>query len=118
MSTIKYSERNKDFFDQVYQLVRLVPPGRVSSFGAIAKYLGAARSARMVGWALGNSIAKTPPVPAHRILNRKGLLSGKMAFGADDTMQKLLEAEGIKVVNDQVQDFEKIFWDPAQELKF
>lgn len=117
MTVLKLSERNKDFFEQVYQVVRLVPPGRVSTFGAVAKYLGTGRSARMVGWALGNSLQKQPPVPAHRILNRSGMLSGKHAFGAPDAMQKLLEAEGIEVKNDQVQDFQNLFWDPASELK-
>lgn len=105
----------KSFFENVYEVVRLIPFGRVTSYGAIARYLGANGSARMVGWAMNQS-HQYPDVPAHRVVNRQGLLSGKHHFGAPDTMQKLLEAEGLQVVNDQVEQFEKHFWDPMVEL--
>ncbi len=108
------AEKN-DFFDQVYQLVRLIPEGRVTSYGAIAKYLGTARSARIVGYAMNNSFTLNN-VPAHRVVNRNGLLTGKMHFETPQKMQQLLEAEGIKVVNDQVQLFEAVFWNPSLEL--
>src|SRR5580704_9222719 len=104
------------FFEQVYQVARLIPQGRVTSYGAIAKYLGTARSSRMVGWAMNNAHEQQPPVPAHRGVNRNGLLSGKHHFGTPGLMQQLLESEGIKVKNDCVQNFNKIFWDPAIEL--
>lgn len=107
-----------DFFDQVYQVVRLIPEGRVTSYGAIGRYLGAARSARMVGWAMNAAHSLNPPVPAHRVVNAKGLLTGKMHFMTPYAMQELLEAEGISVVNDQVQDFGDHFWDPSQELSW
>ncbi len=104
------------FFDKVYQVTRLIPYGRVSSYGAIAKYLGAARSARMVGWALNGTKIKGMNVPAHRVVNRKGVLSGKQHFGQANLMQELLESEGVKVKSDQVQNFEIVFWDPVKEL--
>jgi methylated-DNA-protein-cysteine methyltransferase-like protein len=104
------------FFDNVYAVARLIPYGRVTSYGAIAKYLGTARSSRMVGWAMNNTHAQNPPVPAHRVLNRQGLLTGKMHFQTPDAMQQLLEMEGVIVVEDQVQDFQRLFWDPALEL--
>ena len=100
----------------VYQVARLVPEGRVTSYGAIAKYLGAARSARMVGWAMNQSFAQDPPVPAHRVVNSRGLLTGKMHFETPYAMQERLEAEGIQVENDQVVAFKQLFWDPAEEL--
>ena len=103
------------FFDKVYQVVRQVPFGRVTSYGAIGKYLGAARSARMVGWAMNNAHA-LDDVPAHRVVNRVGLLTGKHHFGGTTLMQQLLENEGIKIVDDQVIDFTKHFWDPIKEL--
>ncbi|MDH3699621.1 MAG: MGMT family protein [Flavobacteriaceae bacterium] len=103
------------FFERVYDVVRLVPKGRVTSYGAIAKYLGAARSARMVGWAM-NSSHGHEDVPAHRVLNRKGLLTGKFHFDGTNLMQQLLENEGIPIQNNQVVNFEKYFWDPVQEL--
>lgn len=105
-----------NFFDRVYEVVRCVPKGRVTSYGAIAKYLGAARSARMVGWAMNVSHGKED-VPAHRVVNRKGLLTGKFHFDGTNLMQQLLENEGIPVENNQVVDFNKYFWDPAKELK-
>ena len=110
------STANANFFDLVYQVARLVPYGRVTSYGAIAKYLGAARSARMVGWAMNASHLQVPPVPAHRVVNSKGILSGKHHFGDPNQMQKLLEKEGIKIKDEQVIDFKNKFWDPMKEL--
>ncbi len=104
------------FYDQVYQVVRLIPKGRVSSYGAIAAYLGSKGSSRMVGYAMNAAKTTFPPVPAQRVVNRSGLLSGKFHFGSANMMQQLLENEGIKVENDKVVDFKKIFWDPATEL--
>ena len=103
-----------NFFDKVYVIARLIPFGRVTSYGAIANYLGAARSARMVGYAMNGSVSKD--VPAHRVVNRKGLLTGKHHFDGTNLMQQLLESEGIIVVNNQIQDFDKFFWDPSKEL--
>jgi methylated-DNA-protein-cysteine methyltransferase-like protein len=108
-------EKN-DFFDQVYQVVRLIPKGRVTSYGAIAKYLGAAKSSRVVGYAM-NSSHSMEDIPAHRVVNRNGLLTGKMHFETPDAMQKALEAEGIKVKENQIQDFEEVFWNPMEELE-
>jgi methylated-DNA-protein-cysteine methyltransferase-like protein len=105
------------FFEQVYAVVRLVPRGRVTSYGAIAKYLGTARSSRMVGWAMNGSHSVRPRVPAHRVVNRTGLLTGKHHFASPDRMKELLEKEGTKVKNDQVVEFKKRFWDPAVELE-
>ena len=97
-------------------MARQIPFGRVTSYGAIAKYLGTARSARMVGWAMNGS-HKIEDIPAHRVVNRKGLLTGKHHFEGTNLMQQLLENEGIKVVDNQIEDFENLFWDPWQELK-
>lgn len=108
---------NASFFEMVYEVVRLIPRGRVSSYGAIAKYLGAARSARMVGWAMNNAHSIIPTVPAHRVVNRNGLLTGKAHFATPTQMQELLEHEGIAVNQDQVQHFNTFFWDPSIELK-
>jgi len=107
-------EKN-DFFDQVYQVVRLIPQGRVTSYGAIAKYLGAAKSSRVVGYAM-NASHTLEDIPAHRVVNRNGLLTGKMHFETPEAMQKSLEAEGIKVRENKIQDFEKVFWNPMEEL--
>ena len=107
--------KNKDFFIQVYQVVRLIPSGRVTSYGAIANYLSAKSAARMVGWAM-NASHKLDDVPAHRVVNRNGLLSGKMHFPTPVAMQQSLESEGIEIIEDQIQHFSKIFWDPTQEL--
>jgi methylated-DNA-protein-cysteine methyltransferase related protein len=104
----------KTFFDRVYEVARQVPYGRVTSYGAIARYLGAARSARMVGYAMNGSL--TEDVPAHRVVNRVGLLTGKHHFEGTNLMQQLLENEGVKVKDNKVVDFEKLFWDPAKEL--
>ncbi|HLT33746.1 MAG TPA: MGMT family protein [Aquaticitalea sp.] len=103
-----------NFFDKVYEVAKQIPYGRVTSYGAIANYLGATRSARMVGYAMNGSVGSG--VPAHRVVNRKGLLTGKHHFDGTNLMQQLLESEDIKVKNHQIQDFEKVFWDPAKEL--
>jgi methylated-DNA-protein-cysteine methyltransferase related protein len=107
--------KNKDFFQAVYDVVRLIPEGRVTSYGAIANYLGAKQAARMVGWAMNASHALSD-VPAHRVVNRVGLLSGKNHFENPMQMEELLVKEGIIVENDQIQNFEKVFWDPSIEL--
>lgn len=107
---------NDGFFSRVYEITSCIPYGRVTSYGAIARYLGTARSARMVGWALNNSGSLQKYIPAHRVVNRNGLLTGKHHFGGKNVMQELLESEGIKVENDRVKYFEKIFWDPNKEL--
>ncbi len=103
------------FFEKVYEVARLVPYGRVTSYGAIAKYLGATKSARIVGYAMNSSGGKE--VPAHRVVNRKGLLTGKHHFEGTNLMQQLLENEGIEVVDNQIQNFESVFWDPSKELQ-
>ena len=102
-------------FEHVYQVVCLVPFGRVTTYGAIARYLGSAQSARMVGWAMNACQQSAMSVPAHRVVNRQGLLTGKIHFGGDK-MQQLLEAEGIQIENNKVTDFERLFWDPNIEL--
>jgi len=107
---------NENFFDKVYQVAKLIPYGRVTSYGAIAKYLGAARSARMVGWAM-NASHNMEEIPAHRVVNRVGLLTGKQHFDGTNLMQQLLESEGIIVVDLQIQNFETVFWNPIIELE-
>ena len=109
-------KEDNNFFSQVYQVVRLIPSGRVTSYGAIAKYLGTAKSARMVGWTMNVSHAQLPPVPAHRVVNRIGLLTGKAQFENPDEMENKLMSEGIEVKNDQIQQFDAVFWDPMIEL--
>jgi methylated-DNA-protein-cysteine methyltransferase-like protein len=106
----------QSFFEDVWAVVRLIPKGRVTSYGAIAKYLGTKMSARMVGWAM-NAAHALPDVPAQRVVNRNGMLSGKAHFGSADGMQKLLEADGINVKEDAVVDFKIRFWDPSTELE-
>ena len=108
-------EEELGFFEKVYVVARQIPYGRVTSYGAIARYLGSAGSARMVGWAM-NASKNLPDVPAHRVINRKGLLSGKHHFQGTNLMQQLLENEGFKIEDNQVLDFEKHFWDPMKEL--
>lgn len=103
-----------NFYQNVYDVTKQIPYGRVTSFGAIARFLGAYRSARMVGYALNGSAGKN--VPAHRVVNRKGLLTGKYHFEGTNLMQQLLENEGLVVKDNQVQDFDRVFWDPSQEL--
>lgn len=107
-----------NFFNKVQEVARKVPRGRVTSYGAIARYLGAAKSSRMVGWAMNNSGNAFPPVPAHRVVNSIGLLTGQHHFSYPGQMRELLEHEGIEVVNDKVKDFKELFWDPVKELKF
>jgi methylated-DNA-protein-cysteine methyltransferase-like protein len=107
---------NNDFFEQVYAVVKLIPNSRVTSYGAIASYLGTARSSRMVGWAMNHSHHLPEKIPAHRVVNRNGLLTGKHHFNTSDEMQQLLEQEGIQVMNDQIINFDKHFWDPRVEL--
>ena len=109
-------KESDNFFERVYKVARLIPLGKVTSYGAIATYLGAARSARMVGWAMNNSHNQTEEVPAHRVVNRKGLLTGKHHFDGTNLMQQLLESEGIIVIENQIQDFQKVFWNPSEEL--
>lgn len=106
------SSDNTSFFVRVHEVAKQIPYGRVTSYGAIAKFLGAARSARMVGYAM-NASHTMQDIPAHRVVNRKGLLTGKFHFDGTNLMQQLLESEGIKVVDNQIIDFEKHFWDPA-----
>ena len=110
-----YKMENDNFFERVYAVVRQIPYGKVTSYGAIAKVLGTARSARMVGWAM-NSSHNLEDVPAHRVVNRNGLLTGKMHFDGTNLMQQLLENEGIVVVDNQIVDFEKVFWQPEVNL--
>lgn len=107
---------NENFFERVYQVARLIPEGRVTSYGAIAKYLGAARSARMVGWAM-NASHNMDDIPAHRVVNKAGILTGKHHFDGTNLMQQLLEAEGIQIKDLQIVDLDKHFWDPFTELK-
>lgn len=107
----------KDFFQMVYQVVRLIPKGRVTSYGAIAAYLGAKTSSRLVGYAMNGAHRVKPKVPAHRVVNRNGLLSGKHHFETPFKMQELLEKEKMKVKNDKIVDFKKVYWDPSEELK-
>lgn len=113
---MKTKEReNNNFFERVYEIARLIPEGKVTSYGAIAKALGAVRSARMVGWAM-NACHNLDDIPAHRVVNRKGLLTGKHHFDGTNLMQQLLENEGVKVIDNQIIDFEKHFWEPKMNL--
>lgn len=104
------------FFEQVYEVVRLIPRGRVTSYGAIAAYLGSKGSSRMVGWAMNASHHALQDIPAHRVVNRTGLLTGKRHFGGPEIMRQLLESEGLVFNRDQILNFEKVFWDPQKEL--
>lgn len=108
-------KENQNFFQKVYDVARLIPYGRVTSYGAIANYLGAARSARMVGWAMNGS-GLMEDIPAHRVVNRKGVLTGKHHFQGTNLMKQLLESEGVEVKENEIVDFQKYFWDPAKEL--
>ena len=112
---MKLSEKNKDFFQNVFDVVRLIPEGRATSYGAIAKYLGAPRSSRMVGWAMNAAHGKEN-VPAHRVVNRNGLLTGKMRFATPTLMQELLAKEEINVSENKIVNFKKYYWDPSIEL--
>jgi len=104
-----------NFFQKVYEVVRLIPYGRVTSYGAVARYLGSSRSARMVGWAL-NSSHNMDDIPAHRVVNRMGMLTGKHHFGGTSAMQQMLESEGVKVKGNTVCNFQGLLWDPNTEL--
>ena len=108
--------RQYSFFEDVYAVVRQIPRGRVTSYGAIANYLGTKLSARMVGWAMNGAHGINPKVPAHRVVNRNGMLSGKAHFGTPTLMEELLQKEKVKIAKDTVVDFEKLFWDPFKEL--
>ena len=110
--------KDESFFELVYAVVRQIPKGRVTSYGAIATCLGTKLSARMVGWAMNGSHKVRPKVPAHRVVNRNGMLSGKPHFNPPERMEMLLKKEGIKVKGDMIVDFEKLFWDPVKELGF
>ena len=117
--TIKPSgKREESFFELVYEVARQIPKGRVTSYGAIANCLGTRLSARMVGWAMNAAGSVKPKVPAHRVVNRNGVLSGKHHFGEPDEMERLLGKEGIRVKNDTIVDFQRLFWDPVKELGF
>lgn len=105
-----------NFFEQVYALVQLIPYGRVTSYGAIASYLGSKGSSRMVGWAMNTAHASPDNIPAHRVVNRKGMLTGKNHFGSPDIMQRLLENEGLTIIDDCIVNFHAYFWDPEKEL--
>ena len=109
--------KERNFFEDVFEVVRLIPKGRVTNYGSIAKYLGTGLSSRMVGWAMNASHNVKPKVPAQRVVNRNGLLTGKFHFKTPTTMQELLEKEGVKIKNDKVVNFKEIFWDPNEELK-
>src|SRR5687768_824940 len=111
-------KKDESFFELVYEVARQIPKGRVTSYGAIAACLGTKLSARMVGWAMNGAGKIKPKVPAHRVVNRIGLLSGKHHFSPAGSMEKLLKKEGIKVRNDKIIDFEKYYWDPVKELGF
>ncbi|MDA0974066.1 MAG: MGMT family protein [Bacteroidetes bacterium] len=113
---IKLSERHSDFFEQVYEVVKLIPRGRVTSYGTIAEYLGAKRGARMVGWAMNNCLKGDAVIPAHRVVNRQGLLTGKAHFPSMTAMQERLEAEGLTIIDDQIQNFQEHFWNPSEAL--
>ncbi len=116
ISTIAKPAKSYSFFEDVYAVVRQIPKGRVTSYGAIAAFLGTKLSARMVGWAMNGAHQVKPKVPAQRVVNRNGMLSGKAHFGEPDAMEKLLNKDGVQVKNDTIVNFEKIFWDPAIEL--
>lgn len=119
LRAVKPSGKKEDgFFQLVYEVARQIPRGRVTSYGAIAACLGTKLSARMVGWAMNGAHLVKPKVPAHRVVNRLGILSGKHHFSPPGQMETLLKKEGIRVKNDQVVEFEKLFWDPAKELGF
>jgi methylated-DNA-protein-cysteine methyltransferase-like protein len=108
-------ETSGNFFEKVYEVAKQIPFGRVTSYGAIAKYLGTAKSARMVGWAM-NASHNNADIPAHRVVNRNGLLTGKFHFDGTNLMQQLLESEGIVIKENQIQNFNDVFWDPFKEL--
>jgi methylated-DNA-protein-cysteine methyltransferase related protein len=110
-------KKEESFFELVYEVARQIPKGRATSYGAIAAALGTKLSARMVGWAMNGADRVKPKVPAHRVVNRNGMLTGRHHFATPTLMEELLKKEGIKVKNDTIVDFEKIFWDPVSELE-
>lgn len=116
-TVINGAVQERDFFADVMAVVRQIPKGRVTSYGAIAKYLGAARSSRIVGYCMNNAHSVKPKVPAHRVVNRNGMLTGKHHFASLTAMEDLLKKEGVKVKDDQVVEFQERFWDPAVELE-
>ncbi len=118
LKTVTPSGHKENFFEQVYQVARQIPKGRVTSYGAIAAALGTKLSARMVGWAMNGAHQVRPKVPAHRVVNRNGMLSGKHHFPTPDAMEELLRKEGVMVENDTIVDFKKHFWDPAAEIEW
>lgn len=116
MSRQQNKFEHESFFHKVYEVVKLIPYGKVTSYGAIANYLGSKGSARMVGWAMNASHSSIDPIPAHRVVNRNGILTGKHHFGSPEIMKQLLENEGILVSDDKIKDFNRLFWDPVKEL--
>jgi methylated-DNA-protein-cysteine methyltransferase-like protein len=113
---MQHQKKKDDFFSRVYEVTRLIPYGKVTSYGAIARYLGSGQSARMVGWALNACHSDDEYIPAHRVVNHNGLLTGKRHFGTPNLMEQLLENEGLVVEDDQIVNFEENFWDPLSEL--
>ncbi len=111
----KYSPTTLNFFERVYEVVVQIPEGRVTSYGSIAKYLGASRSSRMVGWAM-NAVHGRPEIPAHRVVNRVGILTGKHHFPGTNMMERLLKEEGVLVEDDKIKNFKNVFWDPSENL--
>lgn len=116
MQQISINDRHKDFFQQVFALVKLIPKGRVTNYGSIARYLRSPKASRMVGWAM-NASHSVPNIPAHRVVNRNGLLTGKAHFSPPEAMEIALKAEGIEIKNDKIINFKSVFWDPNEELK-
>ncbi len=116
LPAVKSKKDSFSFFDDVFEVVRQIPKGRVTSYGAVAKYLGTALSARMVGWAMNAAHVQKPKVPAHRVVNRNGMLTGKHHFDPPSLMEELLLKEKIKVKDEKIVDFEKYYWDPSEEL--
>lgn len=114
---MNYSQNSENFFQLVYQVCREIPKGRATSYGTIAKYLGSGRSSRMVGWAMNNAHQQNPPVPAHRVVNRNGQLTGKHHFAHPKEMEILLKKEGVEVKDDKIINFKSVFWDPNKELE-
>jgi methylated-DNA-protein-cysteine methyltransferase-like protein len=109
---------DKDFYQSIFDLVKLIPKGRVCSYGLIAKSLGSPQASRVVGYAMNKSLQVDANIPAHRVVNRLGMLTGKHYFSSETKMQELLEAEGLRIINDQIQDFEKVLWNPIKEISF
>lgn len=110
------TNKHHSFFEEVFEVVKLIPPGRVTSYGAIARYLGTGKSSRMVGWAMNSSHSSTENIPAHRVVNRIGVLTGKAHFGPGKEMEMLLVNEGLEIENDQIKNFKEKYWDPNVDL--